>query len=224
MLPSITIWFTAILPLKIVKMKDYFLFIPLLIFSCVSGQVKFKIKVEETSNWKSIYYMVNQKEINIKKLDSSKYTLSFCGEKYQYFAIFSIKGKRGWSAIDSNENILFEIYNTSFGEPSPDELVENKIRIIDKNDKIGYADSTGKIIIRPQFEIATAFYKGKAIIGENCEKIPWSNHSSEDGCHHYSTVCKKHGFINEKGEIVQIGDFSFEEIQKKINWKSPEME
>jgi hypothetical protein len=183
----------------------------------------FKIKVEETSNWRSIYYIVNKNGETIKKLDSAKYSISFNADKYQYFAIFSIKGESGWSAIDINEKILFKVYNTSFGEPSPDELVENKIRIVDKNDKIGFADSKGKILIKPQFEIATTFYKGKAIIGESCDKVPWDKHAKEEDCHHYSIVCKKHGYINQNGAILQIGNFSFEEIQKKIKWKATEL-
>lgn len=204
-------------------MKKYFLFILMLFFSCVSGQEKFKIKVEETSNWRSNYYIVNEKGETIKKLDSAKFSFLFSGRNYQHFAIFGIEGESGWCAIDINEKILFKVYNTSFGEPSPDGLVENKIRIVDENDKIGFADSTGKIIIKPQFEIATTFHKGKAIIGENCEKIPWNKHAKEQDCHHYSIVCKKHGYINEKGEVVQISDVSFEVIQKKIKWKDAEM-
>ncbi len=78
----------------------------------------------------------------------------------------------------------------------------------------------GKIIIKPQFEIATSFHKGKAIIGENCEKIPWNLHAKENDCHHYSTVCKRTGYINKKGEILEIGNYTFEQIQKKIKWKS----
>lgn len=204
-------------------MKYCFLLILLSFFSTATGQKKFKIKVEETSNWRSIYYIVDEKGETIKKLDSAKYSFSSNGDKYQSFAVFHKKGESGWCAIDINEKILFKVYNTSFGEPSPDELIENKIRIIDENNKIGFADNNGKIIIKPQFEIVTTFHKGKAIIGESCDKIPWDEHAKEEDCHHYSIVCKKHGYINQNGEILQIGNFSFEEIQKKIKWKAPEL-
>ena len=204
-------------------MKYFFLLILLSFFSNVIGQKKFKIKVEETSNWRSIYYIVDGKGEAIKKLDSAKYSFSTNGNKCQSFAIFHIKGESGWCAIDINEKILFKVYNTSFGEPSPDELIENKIRIVDENNKIGFADSNGKIIIKPQFEVVTTFHKGKAIIGESCDKIPWDEHAKEEDCHHYSIVCKKHGYINQNGEVLQIGNYSFEEIQKKIKWKAPEL-
>ncbi|WPR71459.1 WG repeat-containing protein [Flavobacterium sp. NG2] len=203
-------------------MKYTFLLILLTFFSNAIGQKKFRIKVEDTDNWKSIYYIVDEKGEAIKKLDSAKYYMSFNGNGYQSFAIFGIKGKSGWSAIDINEEILFKVYNQG-DEINPDNLIENKIRIVDENDKIGFADNNGKIIIKPQFEIATTFHKGKAIIGENCDKIPWEEHAKEEDCHHYSIECKKHGFINQNGEILQIGNFSFEEIQKKIKWKEPEL-
>lgn len=201
-------------------MKNSFLLIFLIFISNAIAQKKFRIKIEETANWRSIYYIVDEKGETIKKLDTAKYNISFSGDKYQYFAIFGIKDESSWVAIDINEKILFKVYNTSFGEPSPDELIENKIRIIDENNKIGFANSKGKIIIKPQFDIATTFHKGKAIIGESCDKIPWDIHVEEGDCHHYSIVCKKHGFINQKGDIIKIGNFSFEEIQKKIKWKS----
>lgn len=187
------------------------------------GQTKFKIKEVETKNYKSIYYFLNEKGETIKELDTSKYIISFnTDNKYKYFAVFAIKGESGWCAIDANEKILFKIYNTSIGDPSPDEIVDNKIRIVGENNKVGFADFKGNIIIEPQFETATSFHKGKAIIGESCDKIPWDNHAKESDCHHYSIECKKYGFINTKGEILGIGNYTFEEIQKKIKWEAQE--
>ncbi|WP_268849039.1 WG repeat-containing protein [Flavobacterium aestivum] len=203
-------------------MKCYLFVVLLSIYSNVFGQEKFRIKEVETGNGKTIYYMVNEKGKSIKELDSTKYTISMNADDYLYFAIFHIKGEKGWSAIDSNENVLFEVYNTSFGEPSPDEIIEKKIRIVDENDKIGFADYKGKIIIKPQFEIASSFHKGKAIIGQSCDKIPWDKHVDENGCHHYSVVCDKQGYIDESGRIILLGDYTFEEIQKKIHWKRPD--
>ena len=203
-------------------MKYLFYLLTLLISLNNFGQTKFKIKEVESKNWKSIYYLVNEKGETIKELDTAKYVISLNDDKYKYFAVFMIKGESGWAAINIDEKILFKVYNTSFGEPSPDEIIDNKIRIVDGNNKIGFADKKGNIIIKPQFEIATSFYKGKAIIGESCEKILWNEHAKENDCHHYSIVCKRHGYINEKGIALELGNFTFEEIQKKIKWKAPE--
>ena len=190
-------------------------------FINASAQEKFKIKEVEGKDYKSAYYIVNEKGKAVKQLDTTKYLMCFTQEKYGYFAIFLIKGYSSWCAIDINEKILFNVYNTSYGEPSPDELRENKIRIVDENEKLGFADYKGNIIIKPQYEAASSFYKDKAIIGEKCSKIPWGDHEEEaGGCHHYSIDCTRAGYINTKGSIIEIGDFTFEEMAKKIKWKS----
>ena len=156
-------------------MKYTFLLILLTFFSNAIGQNKFRIKVKDTTNWKAIYYIVDEKGEIIKKLDSAKYYISFNGDEYQNFAIFGIKGESGWSAIDINEKILLKVYNTSFGEPTPDELIENKIRIVDENDKIGFADNKGYIIIKPQFEMPLLFIKERQLLVKVAIKFPGTN-------------------------------------------------
>jgi hypothetical protein len=94
--------------------------------------------------------------------------------------------------------------------------VENRIRIVDAANKVGFADQTGRIVIKPQFEMATTFHNGKAIIGERCKEVPGDE---EDAEAHASTVCGKHGYINAQGEVMMLGNYTFEEIQKKINWE-----
>lgn len=195
----------------------------LLLFCNLSyGQKKFKVEVKETETWRDIYYLIDEDGKMIKQLDTAKYLISFNNEQYVYFAVFGKKGSSDWIAIDANENELFKVYNTSFGEPSPDYLIENKIRIINKTDKIGFANEKGEIIIKPQFDIATSFHNGKAIIGQTCKKIPWDEHAKETDCHHYSIECERHGFINDKGVVIKIGAYSFDQVMKEIDWKMPE--
>lgn len=190
----------------------------------VEAQIKFKIVENETDTWRSIYSLVDENNKTIKVLDSASYLMAWSGFEYGYFAVVAKKGSKGhgWPAIDANEKVLFHVYNTSFGEPSPDYLIENKIRIIDKNEKIGFANQLGEIIIKPQFEMVTSFHNGYAIIGEKCKKIPWGNHEHGDGCNHYSIECERHGYIDEKGKIIKLGDFTFEQIREEINWKYEE--
>ena len=187
----------------------------------VESQTKFKIVQNETDTWRSIYSLVDENNKTIKVLDSASYFMVWSGFEYAYFAVVAKKGSKGhgWPAIHAKENILFHVYNTSFGEPSPDYLIENKIRIIDENEKIGFANEMGKIIIKPQFEIVTSFHNGYAIIAEKCKKVPWGNHEHDDGCNHYSIECEKHGYIDEKGKIIKLGNFTFEQIMEEIKWK-----
>ena len=195
----------------------------LLTFTISYGQKKFKVVEKETETWRSIYYLVDTNGKTIRQLDTSKYYTCFTIDGYGYFAIFGKKDFKGWAAIDADENVLFNVYNTSFGEPTPDYIVENKIRIVDSANLIGFANNKGKIIIKPKYEIATSFHNGKAIVGQSCTKKLWGDgHLKESDCHHYSIICKKHGFINAKGEIKKIGNYSFEQIAKEINWKETE--
>jgi len=169
------------------------------------------------------FSFINSKGDTIRKLDPKKYTLSF-SNTFEKFAIFGIKGKQGWYGIDIHENILFEVVNTSAGEISPDFLIEDKIRITDTTGQIGFANSKGKIIIKPQFEIVTHFSNGYAIIAADCKKVPWSTEgepepAEHDDCEHYSIKCKKHGYIDTRGTIINFGDYTFEEIENQIGWK-----
>ena len=206
-------------------MKIKYLILSIFIFSKISGQTKFKVEMAETNTWRNIYSLVDKKNKIIKVLDSSKYYISFTLDKYLYFAVFGKKdGGSGWSAIDSEENLLFQVYNTSYGEPNPDYLIEKKIRIIDNFNKIGFANEKGKIIIKPQFEFVTSFHNGKAIIGVKCKKIAYDEHAKENDCHHYYTVCENFGYINKKGEVLKLGNYTFEEIKKEIDWKADEIE
>ena len=70
----------------------------------------------------------------------------------------------------------------------------------------------------------TSYHNGKAIIGEKCKKVPWKEHAKEEDCQHYSIVCENFGYINEKGEILKLGNYTFEEIKKEIDWKADERE
>jgi hypothetical protein len=48
--------------------------------------------------------------------------------------------------MDLKENLLFRVYNNSEGEPSPDELNFDRIRIVDETGKIGFADDKAKVV------------------------------------------------------------------------------
>lgn len=186
----------------------------------MQAQQKFRVKSKRTPNRHSVYTLEDEKGNTLRELDSSNYMVCFSEDQWGYFAVFAIKGQKGWIAIDAREQQLFEVYNTSFGEPSPDELRGDRIRIVDQYNKIGFADKKGKIVIKPQFEMVSSFHKGKAIVGESCRKIPWGPHEEEPGgCHHYSVACNKHGYIDHLGNLKMLEDLSFEELAKKIKWK-----
>ncbi len=176
------------------------------------------VRHDTSGKGKFAYYFTNQRGDTITRLDAAKYYVCF-SDTIQHFGVFGIKNKMGWWAIDKNEKILFQVFNTSSGEPTPDELREGLIRIVDNIGKIGFGNYKGEIVIKPQFEAASSFYKGKAIVGRDCKEILWCC-KGENEDKHYITNCKQTGYINNKGQLKKIGNFTFEQIQKDIGWKS----
>ena len=176
------------------------------------------VRYDTTGKEKFAYVFTNPRGDTVTRLDTAKYYVCF-SDTIQYFAIVGIKNKKGWWAIDRNEKPLFEVFNTSSGEPSPDELRERMIRITNDSGKVGFANFKGQIIIKPQFEAASSFYKSKAIIGRQCQQVLWCC-KGENEDKHYIIECKQTGYINNKGQILKIGNETFEQVQKAIGWKS----
>lgn len=76
-------------------------------------------------------------------------------------------------AIDAKGKEMFQVY---FYDNGPDYLSEGLFRI-EQNGKIGYADSVGNIIIRPQYACAEAFHEGKAKVSYECSLKQVDEHS-----------------------------------------------
>lgn len=200
-------------------MKRLTVFIFIILASCsdkkVDGNNKLIVNNRSTKDT-TYYFLLDKKGDTVLKLDPKKYFACF-SDTVEIFLVVAPRNRKGWWAIDLKENFLFQIYNTSPGEPSPDKLNDGEIRIVDEQGKIGFANDKGEITIKPQFEFVTEFSNGKAIIGQSCKKVPWDKH--QDGIDdHYSILCGKYGYINKKGEIIELGNFSYDEIAKKINF------
>jgi len=185
------------------------------------AQEKFKVEERDTDYWMIIFDFVDESGNLIRTLDTSKYfPISLNDESYNYFAIVQFREIFGLYAIDANENILFEVYNRSYGMPEPDYLREDRIRIIDDEEKIGYANGRGEIIIKPQFEFATSFHNGKAIIGKGCEKICLDKNVKEADSIRHLIDYDEYGYINQEGEIIDWYECTLEEMIEEIKWKS----
>lgn len=185
-------------------------------FSCLNDErsQSEKFVVQRST---SGYFVLNSNSDTVLKLSPNKYWVCF-DDTVENFLIVSPKDRKGWWGIDFKENFLFQVYNTSEGEPSPDELNFNRIRIVDNSGKIGFADQNGKVVIEPRFEQATAFNNDYAIIGEGCRKIPWDTSHTELGCYHFSIECNKNGYIDKSGDIIEIGNYTLEELWNKLDF------
>ena len=86
-----------------------------------------------------------------------------------YFAIVGDTGKINLDvyAIDRNENRLYEVYWVDNG---PDYIKDGLFRIV-RDEKIGYANAKGEIVIQPQFDCAGSFKNGMAKVAYDCTSI-----------------------------------------------------
>jgi hypothetical protein len=92
-----------------------------------------------------------------------KYNICFT-DTFRTYAVVS-KSSIGFVAIDRKQNILYKVFPFDNG---PDYISDGLFRIL-KDNKIGYADATtGKVIIRPQFDCAFPFEDGFAKVSTNC--------------------------------------------------------
>jgi hypothetical protein len=112
------------------------------------------------------------------------FTDTFCN-----FAIVQSKGM-GFIGIDRNENKLFKIFSFDNG---PDQSSDGLFRILSDN-KIGFADMSGNIVIKPQFAAVLPFSDGFAAFCSKCQ-----NYQKGE----YSYWGKgEWGFIDKNGQVV----------------------
>jgi hypothetical protein len=199
-------------------MKSIYLFLIFIIYTSVSAQKqKLHLCTKEFSDYTNEYYYLNKKNDTIIKLNRGEFNWVYSDSIQYFFTGFDTKLKK-FVGRNLKNKYLFELYVGP--EFDFDNLQENRIRITDSTELIGFANEKGKVIIKPQFYIATRFSNGYAIFGKECKKEDWEKEKHDSDCNHYSIVCKIHGVINRNGKIIEEGNFTFEELMKKYNWKS----
>jgi hypothetical protein len=97
-----------------------------------------------------------------------------------------------WVYIDRNENVLFDIYTFDNG---PDYISEGLFRVI-RNEKIGYANEKGQIVIPCIYACAFPFKDGQAKVSFKCEPSKYDEH----GCHHLPPTSDKWIYIDKSGK------------------------
>lgn len=166
------------------------------------------------------YFILDMKGDTVRKLNPEKYffILNDTIENLIVVAPRERNDKHLFWAIDLNENFLFPVYNRTIGEPDHDEISDGMIRTVDDNGKIGYANKVGKIVIKPQFEAASPFYKNYAIIGKTCKNVPALGAHPGGECQHLHRECKEYGYIDKAGKVLEIGKHSEEDLKQKLKF------
>lgn len=80
---------------------------------------------------------------------------------------------KGLVAITRDEEVLFHVFPYDNG---PDYPSEGLFRIIE-NDKIGYANMEGRVVIKPKYPCAYPFENGRAKVAYDCKSIQDGEHS-----------------------------------------------
>lgn len=124
-----------------------------------------------------------------------KYFMCFT-DTFRTYAIVSFKDKPGFIGIDKEEKELFTVFPFDNG---PDYISYGTFRIIE-NSKMGFADTTGKIIIQPIYDFTFGFDKGLALVnlGGHREK----SDPTDSNCEYYTWTGGKWGVIDKKGKVL----------------------
>jgi hypothetical protein len=136
---------------------------------------------------KGAYGYINENGDTVIQL--GKYNFCFT-DTFRTYAIVANQNF-GFIAIDRRQNVLYNVFPFDNG---PDYPSGGLFRIM-QNDKIGYADeTTGKIIIKPQFDCAFPFENGVAQVSFNCV-----THSEGE---HRIWTSDRWFYINKKGKKI----------------------
>lgn len=85
-----------------------------------------------------------------------------------------VMGKTGKIiAINNKGKKLFEVF---YFDNGPDYISDGLFRII-KNDKIGYANKKGDIMIQPMYDCAYPFENGKTKVSKKCKQVQIGEHT-----------------------------------------------
>lgn len=157
-------------------------FIPFI--NCKAQQNQTWFKTCDSVNTNLCGYATEDGTITIS---TGKYDFCYSNE-FNTIAFVKLKSKV-W-AINKQETLLFEIYCE---KQQPDSPVDGIFRIV-KNNKIGYANLEGEIIVPPKYDAGTAFINGMAFINVGCITNTEKNETFWKG--------GKWGAINLKGDVV----------------------
>lgn len=129
-----------------------------------------RFSVGESDEMVSLSGYLNSKGDTIIPIGKYDY---YYNDTIRSFGMVVEKGTGKILGIDQNGTELYEVFNYDNG---PDEIQSGLFRII-KNEKIGYADPDGKIIIEPQFACAYPFDGDFAKVSDDCETVKEGEHA-----------------------------------------------
>jgi hypothetical protein len=95
----------------------------------------------------------------------------------------------GWVGINRQEHVLSKLFVFDNG---PDYPAEGVRRIVSPTGLLGYADTTGRVVLAPRYEAAFPFDSGRARVGRRCRL-------NTDGEHTW-WHCTEWSYIDHQGQ------------------------
>lgn len=124
----------------------------------------------------------------------NRFTHSFSDTIITYGIVIEKNGDQSdIIGINQNGQRLYEVY---WFDNGPDYISDSLFRI-KQNGKIGFANTKGQVVIKPEFQCAYPFENGRAKVTYDCKLV-------SDGTEHYTMKSSSWFFINKEGE--QIGE------------------
>ncbi|PIE86305.1 MAG: hypothetical protein CSA05_01320 [Bacteroidia bacterium] len=117
----------------------------------------------------------------------AKYRMAF---DFSPDGIAAVIDSSGWKFINKKGKNLLTPFTFDNG---PDYFEEDVARCIE-DDKIGFFNRKGEIVIQPKYTFATSFHEGLSAFCVDCEIVR--------RLEHYSVKGGKWGYMNKKGEEV----------------------
>lgn len=123
-----------------------------------------------------------------------KYRMCYT-DTFKTYAIV-LMDEQGFIGIDKDENKLFTVFPYDNG---PDYISDGTFRIID-NSKMGFADTTGKIVIQPVYRFTYPFDKGLALVNMHGHRE--KTDPADPNCEYYMWTGGKWGVIDKSGKLI----------------------
>ena len=95
-------------------------------------------------------------------------TLALCGSCAGYRSGLRRHDPKTAELADRESRKKYDAYLFDNG---PDYVSEGLFRIVGRNGRIGYADTTGRVVIRPHYEAAYPFQDGHATVARQARKV-----------------------------------------------------
>jgi len=173
-------------------MKTKLLAFPvILIFSIYTSYLTFSVPNNDLRSFQNDQNLYGFKNVSGLIVIPAKFRYAYDFNKYGIAAVLTDKG---WHYINTQGKVLLKSFLFDNG---PDYFQEGLARCVNENNKIGFFNERGVIIIQPQYDFAFTFSSGFASVCNGCKKVP-----AFPGSEYHVVKGGKWGIIDKTGKVI----------------------